>query len=746
MTDKSIDKLIKDIEREGEQGLLAQEKGTRKIKIGIDVGGTFTHAVAIDIAQLEVVGKACVPTTHTAREGVAKGVVDSMYQLLDLTGIHPDEVVLIAHSTTQATNALLEGDVAKVGIIGMGTGLEGRRAKSETNLKKIQLAPGKFLRTEFAFIDTKHEPTENQIREVIEELDEKGVDVIVASEAFGVDNPKNEQLVVKVAEEMGFMATAASNISKLYGLRVRTRTAVINASMMPKMLETANMTEASIRKAGMKVPLMVMRSDGGIMDINEMRRRPILTMLSGPAAGVAAALMYARISDGIFIEVGGTSSDISVIKNGKPQVKSAQIGGQRLYLQTLDVRTLGIGGGSVPRFDGERITDVGPRSAHIAGLNYTAFCNSDDFDQIELHKTQPKEGDPDNYLKIVKTDSPDKDAYTMTPTGASYYMGLVNEVGHGGANMKSLNKGMNSLAKALGQEPEKVAEDILNISASKLKPVIHQLSREYKLDSQMIQFVGGGGGASAIVPYTGKYMDVPHSIAKNAEVISAIGAALGMIRDTVERNVINPTDQDIVEVRQEALASVIAMGAASETVEVSIEVDNKNKKIIAIAMGASELRTKDVQVDCKTDQELKEICGHSLKVDPSLVESFGRSESLFAMGYTKKESRFFGLSKSEKTFLRVVDQEGTIRLQLKDCAVKGCKVNEVRTELINMLQTLTAFGDAGGLVPDIYVLIGGKIVDLTGLIQESQIMTLLELETTKLAGSDSAVVIAQVKK
>lgn len=329
----------------------------RRIRLGIDVGGTFTDAVAVDGDTYEIVGVRKVPTTHSAKQGVSAGIVQVVDELLSEHGIEPEEVVFIAHGTTQATNALLEGDVVPVGILSAGSGLEGRKVRADTEIGAVELAPGKKLGTSHAHVDAADLDTE--IGEGLGSLLEGGAEVIVAATAFSVDDPGDEMRIMEAARERGALATGTHEISKLYGLKRRTTTAVINASILPRMMATADMTEEAVGKMGIPAQLMIMRCDGGVMNVEEVRKRPILTMLSGPAAGVAGALMYERVSSGVFLEVGGTSTDVSCVKDGKVTVEYAQIGKHNTYLNSLDVRTVGIAGGSMVRISGDPPMDEG---------------------------------------------------------------------------------------------------------------------------------------------------------------------------------------------------------------------------------------------------------------------------------------------------------------------------------------------------------------------------------------------------
>jgi len=387
-----------------------------KIRIGIDVGGTFTDAIALDNDTYEIIGTKKVHTTHEAKEGVTRGVIDILNLLLEEIKCDADDVVFIAHGTTQATNALLEGDVADIGVIGMGSGIGTAKIKADTDVGDVSLEDGKAIKTSYRFLNTADGVHEEDVNRILDEFEAEGKRVIVVSEAFSVDDPANEKAVVKTASDRHFITTATHELSKLYGLRARTKTAVINASILPKMMQTASMTEQAVKDARVRAPLMIMRSDGGVMQVDEVKKRPILTVLSGPAAGVAGALMYEKISDGIFLEVGGTSTDISAVQNGKVITKYSKIGGHNTYVSSLDIHTIGIGGGSMVRFKNRNIIDVGPRSSHIAGLGYACFADPEELKGSKVVSvTTPK----DKTADFLALETPGGTRYAVTLTCAA---------------------------------------------------------------------------------------------------------------------------------------------------------------------------------------------------------------------------------------------------------------------------------------------------------------------------------------
>ncbi|HEX3816314.1 MAG TPA: hydantoinase/oxoprolinase N-terminal domain-containing protein, partial [Mycobacteriales bacterium] len=236
-----------------------------RIRVGIDVGGTFTDAVALDAQTLELIGQVKVRTTHRHADGVARGIIDALTQLLAAVGVTADDVSFLAHGTTQATNALLEGDVATVGLVGVGSGFEGWITRRLGALGKIELAPGKQLPVRYGHVRSAVEAADAAA--AVTAVRAAGADIVVGVQAFSVDDGTGEDAVVDAAHKEDMLATTTHEITKLYGLKKRARTAVVNASILPKMLDTADLVERSITTAGIAAPLMVMRCDGGVMSL-----------------------------------------------------------------------------------------------------------------------------------------------------------------------------------------------------------------------------------------------------------------------------------------------------------------------------------------------------------------------------------------------------------------------------------------------------------------------------------------------
>lgn len=702
----------------------------RLVRMGIDVGGTHTKAVAIDNVTHEIIGKSSVKTTHDDKRGVAAGVVRSFQNCLKNNDISPEDVVFVAHSTTQATNALIEGDVANVGVIGMAKGgLEGFLAKRQTKLNNIDLGNNKEIKIVNCFINTK-KMTEENVQQAINDITKDGAQVIVSSMAFGVDEGGPERMVYEVASKKGIPSTIASDITKLYGLTRRTRTAAINASILPKMLDTATSTEQSVREAGVNVPLMIMRGDGGVMEITEMKKRPVLTMLSGPAASVMGSLMYLRASNGVYFEVGGTTTNIGVIKNGRPAIDYSIVGGHPTYISSLDVRVLGVAGGSMVRADKNGIVDVGPRSAHIAGLDYSVYSDPDKIIGPQVEFFSPKPGDPADYVAI-RFENGEK--VTITNSCAANVLGLVKPEHFSYGNVEAAKKAIQALADYCGTTVEDIAKQIMEKAYAKIEPVILMLAEKYKLEKDQISLVGVGGGAASLIVYFAEKMGLKYNIPENAEVISSIGVALSMVRDVVERIIPSPSKEVIRALKMEAMNKAIESGATPESVEIHIDIDPQTSKVTAIATGSTEVKTTDLLKEC-SEKEARELSAKDMRIDTANTQLLVKSKYFYVFGEKTPNP-------SEPGAVRILDTKGFIKVQRgRAMAIKttaGAYLDAVK----KLWEDMAVYQTELIARPDYYLCMGARVMDFSAT-DFDQLELLMDIEVSTLEPDFELIVVA----
>lgn len=636
--------------------------------------------VAVDAATRELLAAVKEPTTHDHPDGVAAGIVAGLARLLREHAIEPGSVAFIAHSTTQATNALLEGDLARVGVVRFGSA----PARAAMRFAAVPLAAG------IAFDPVYLDAAGSDGDAWFERARTAGIAAFAASEAFAVDRPEREAAFVAGARERGFAATCGSEVSTMYGLRARTRTAALNAAILPRMLHAARMTRRAVDAAGIPAPLMIMRSDGGVMDVTEVERRPILTMLSGPAAGIAGALFHENVTDAIFVEVGGTSADCSVIRRGRPQLRPARIGGHRTLLRTLDVRTLAVAGGSLVRVERGAVTAVGPRSAHIAGYRYAAFCDLATIARARVVLDGGIAALADGATRIA-----------LTPTCAANALGLVPEGVFARGSGEAALYACARVGEALGLSSGDMAHAILERATATLKATIDELIADYELDRASVVLVGGGGGAGALIPFAGAALGFEHRIARDAEVISPLGVALALVGDVVERTIVDPSPEDLVRIRREAVDAVIRSGAAPDRIEVVLEIDRARNRVRAAASGATALvEGADARAGASED-ERRAAAARALRADALTLREAARTPA-------------FVVVEANRT-LAVVDERAVVRLIAPRATVALTTAGALATALANAIEAGTTYGDVGRALPDLWLLAGARIVELCGL-------------------------------
>ncbi len=563
---------------------------TGTIRVGVDVGGTFTKAIAFDLSTGTIVGEEIVSTTHSAADGVADGVVRCVAALAAKVGAA--NIGLVTHSTTQAVNALLEGDVGEVGVIGLGRMPELKRAKGRTALGGVELAPGKTLKTVPSFFDVTGRLDEAAVTAELDRLVARGVGAVSVAEAFAPDDATNETRVAELASERGLSACASTELSGLYGLELRAVTAAINASILPIAVRTANVVEQGVRAAGITAPVMVMRGDGGATDLEGFRKAPARTLYSGPAASVAGALRYADVADAIVVEVGGTSTNVAAVRLGRPALSYVQVASHATALRAVDVRVVGVAGGSMLRAHTVRgasgigasrpdVYGVGPRSAHIAGYPYVCFASAERLDGAVVELVAPRPGDPQDYVILRLTDG---SALALTNTCAANALGTVHADDYAYAAPEAARRAFAVVGRWMGIEGDDVARRMLQASSEAVAELIDELIRAQKLCTPTIVAVGGGAGG--LGRYVAASLGLECRVPAGAEVISSIGDALSLVRVERERTVGALDSATARALLAEVEAEAVAAGASPGSLDLRLEERPETGTVRAIATGS----------------------------------------------------------------------------------------------------------------------------------------------------------------
>jgi N-methylhydantoinase A len=704
----------------------------RRIRIGVDVGGTFTKAIAVDMINGSLLGKVTVPTSHSSVEGVSEGILSALTALIRNQCVDVSEIELISHSTTQAVNALLEGDTSKVGIIGMGVGLERSNVVKRTAVKDVELAPNKYLKTCYRFLDTSRFLDEKEVINAISELKDEGASVLVVSEAYGVDDPSNELFVM---EKSSIPATGGHELTGIYGLEIRTLTAAINAGILLKSITTAKFVESAIERQGITAPLVIMKGDGGITDMKTFKSKPILTILSGPAASLAGALLHLKILNGIFIEVGGTSTNVCIIKNGRPEVKYVTIMNHPTCIKSLDVRVVGVAGGSLIRWSGKKIVDVGPRSAHISGLMYSCYAEPQDIEGGQIITFMPKEGDPMDYLAI---ESAGGKRFAITTTCAANALDIIPEKDYAKGNQESAKLALSILALRIGVTTEQVANTILDLSARKVLDIVNVLIRDYKVKSDRVVLIGGGGAASVLVPRIAEKINKVYKIPEHAEVISSIGVAAAMIREEQEKTISNPSSEEVSNIIKEVENRVISKGAVPESVTIQSEYISERSLLRVIAYGNMSLDIGTVNAKQIDDQEARILACELFGINDEIRLVYDMKNYYIFACKTQKKKLFL---KSPRQAILVLDKYGKVRLSVENGEIYNGSPQELSETFFNRLKEYINGAKSNELAPQIHILDGTRIIDFSSLTSPEQLLKAVREELVKTNNNEITIII-----
>ncbi len=313
-----------------------------RLGLGFDTGGTYTDAVIMDLDGGDVIARVKSLTTRSDLSIGIRGAVESFDRAL------LSEVATVCLSSTLATNSIVEGKGCRVGLV-----LIGSEASVPVNVDYSIVIRGSHTATGKA-----DEPLDAEAaRRFLGSLKGK-VDCVAVTGFMSVRNPEHEQEVAAMAREiLGVPVVCGYELSSGLGFNERTITCVMNARLIPVIEELLQSVDRVMAEFGIDAPLMIVKGDGSVMSEEMARMRPVETILSGPASSINGARRLSGRDDAVVVDIGGTTTDIGVVRGGKPRLdpEGALIGGRRTRVMAADITTAGMGGDSRIVVNGDRV-------------------------------------------------------------------------------------------------------------------------------------------------------------------------------------------------------------------------------------------------------------------------------------------------------------------------------------------------------------------------------------------------------
>ena len=567
-------------------------------KLGVDVGGTFTDVLLVETNSGHTV-TAKVPSTP---QDSSVGVLNGIERACTLAGIDPGEVRQVTHGTTVATNAVLTGRGAKVGLIttqGYRQVLQIARSYVPGGLggwviynKSDPMAP---LDCTFEVVErvgadgeVVQALEEGSAIEALEQLGKLGIDALTVSLINSFNNPVHEKRVAELAAEVlpGIPVSISSDVIPEMQEYERTITTVANSYVRPEVSAYLQNLELELNSRMQSPNLAILRSDGGLSSVPAAATYPVNLLMSGPAGGVAGAVWVgsqAGINNLLTFDMGGTSTDVSLIQDGKALIRrETTVGDVNVRASSLDVRTVGAGGGSiayVPELTGA--LRVGPDSAGA-------------------------EPGPAAY---------GKGGELPTVTDANVVLGyLPIEQKLGGDMQIDLAKAqaaVQSIADAMGLSLEAAAEGIIKIVNENMFGALRLVSVEKGYDPRDFSLIAFGGAgplhANALGTLTQSW---PVIIPPGPGVLCAYGDATTRLRDESSKTFIRKIaattpgeiESELAELEKLARESILASDDQSQAsliseseIEVQYQLDLRYSGqglVLTIDTDVAELRSQ----------------------------------------------------------------------------------------------------------------------------------------------------------